>query len=95
MAEKRTERRIPLMARVDILWCDEDGAPRAAPAVLEDRSQGGLSVRMKTPVQVGSHVAIKWGDQQFSGKVTNCRRSKPGYAVGIQRDAGEEIDWKE
>ncbi len=71
------------MARVDVLWDDEEGAPRVAPATLEDRSPGGMSVRMKDAICVGSHVAVKWGDQEFFGKVTNCRHGKFGYLVGV------------
>ncbi len=76
MSEKRTEFRIPLMARVDVLWGDEDGTPRVAPATLEDTSHRGMSVRMKNAIRVGSHVTVKWGSEQDSGTVTNCRREK-------------------
>ncbi len=92
MSGKRTEFRIPLMARVDVLWEDEDGTPRVAPATLEDTSHGGMSVRMKNAIRVGSHVTVKSGSEQDSGTVTNCRREKVEYILGIQRDAGEGRD---
>jgi hypothetical protein len=92
VSEKRTEFRIPLMARVDVLWGDEDGTPRVAPATLEDTSHGGMSVRMKNAILVGSHVTVKWGSEQDSGIVTNCRREKLDYILGIQRDPGERRD---
>ncbi len=82
------------MARVEVLWGDEDGTPRVAPATLEDRSHGGVSVRMKNAIRVGSHVAIKWGSEQVSGTVTNCRREKTDYFLGVKRDAGEGDDRK-
>ena len=88
MSEKRTEFRIPLMARVDILWGDEDGTPRVAPATLEDTSDRGMRVRIKNAIRVGSHVTVKWGSEQDSGTVTNCRREKADFVLGIQR-AGE------
>ena len=87
MSEKRVEVRIPLMARVDILWMDDDGNPRVAPATLEDKSQSGISVRMKDAIACGTHITIRWGDQQVSGVVTNCRRQKTQYIVGVKRDA--------
>ena len=90
MSEKRSEFRIPLMARVDILWGDEDGTPRVAPATLEDTSHRGMSVRMKNAIRVGSHVTVKWGSEQDSGTVTNCRREKADFVLGIQREAGED-----
>jgi hypothetical protein len=80
------------MARVDVLWADEDGTPRVAPATLEDTSHRGMSVRMKNAVCVGSHVTVKWGSEQDSGIVTNCRREKKDYILGIQREATEEKD---
>jgi hypothetical protein len=92
MGEKRTELRIPLMARIDILWADEDGTPRVAPATLEDRSRGGLSVQIKNPMRVGSHVTVKWGSKQVSGTIANCRREKEHYIIGVKRDAVEEGD---
>jgi hypothetical protein len=89
VSEKRAEFRIPLMARVDVLWGDEDGTARVAPATLEDTSHAGLSVRMKNAIRVGSHVTVKWGSDQDSGTVTNCRREKTDYILGIKRDPGE------
>ena len=77
------------MARVDVLWADEDGTPRVAPATLEDRSQGGMSVRMKDAIRVGSHITIKRGSEQVSGTVTNSRREKANYVLGVKQDAGE------
>ena len=87
--EKRAELRIPLMARVDVLWADADGTPRVAPATLEDKSHGGLSMRMKNSILVGSHITAKWGSEQVSGTVTNCRRTKAEYVLGVKRDGGE------
>jgi hypothetical protein len=92
VSEKRSEPRIPLMARIDILWADDGGVPRVAPASLEDRSHGGVSVRMQSAISVGSHVTIKWGDQEFTGVVTNCRREKNTYILGVQRGTGEGRD---
>jgi len=92
--EKRAELRIPLMARVDVLWGDEDAAPRVAPATLEDWSDGGVCVRIRNPIRVGSHITIKWGSEQFSGTVTNCRREKVEYVLGVQRNTGQGLDRK-
>jgi hypothetical protein len=92
VSEKRTEFRIPLMARVDVLWADEDGAPRVAPATLEDTSHSGMSMQMKNEIRVGSHVTVKWGSEQVSGTITNCRREKAHYIIGIKRDPDDGDD---
>jgi hypothetical protein len=89
VSEKRSEKRIPLMARVDILWMDDDLNPRVTPATLEDRSHGGLSLRMKSSISLGSHITIKSGTLQYSGIVTNSRRDQNGFMVGIKLDRRE------
>ena len=86
MGEKRGEARIPLMARVDVLWTDGEQAPRVAPATLEDKSDGGFSVRIKEPVPVGTHVTVKRGSEQASGTVTYCRREKAHFVIGLKRE---------
>jgi len=88
--DKRTEPRIPLMARVDVLWEDEEGNPRVAPGTLEDKSFGGVCIRMQAPIQAGLNLTIKWGSEQFSGTVTNCRRDRQAYVLGVQRHSGAE-----
>lgn len=90
MGEKRVESRIPLMARVDVLWADADGTPRIAPAILEDKSASGLSVRLKTSIRVGAHVTVRWGSEQVSGIITNSRRVMAEYVIGVRREPGEE-----
>jgi hypothetical protein len=80
------------MARVDVLWEDEDGTPRVAPATLDDTSHHGMSLRMKSAIRVGSHVTVKWGSEQDSGTITNCRREKADYVLGIQREPGKDSD---
>ncbi|HWF13323.1 MAG TPA: hypothetical protein VG272_06280, partial [Candidatus Acidoferrales bacterium] len=94
VSEKRIEQRIPLMARVDILWMDNELTPWIAPAILEDRSRGGVSLRMKNAVQVGAHVTVKSGMLQYSGIVMNCRRDNGTYITGIKLDPREEPEDK-
>ena len=74
------------MARVEALWVDDTGNPRVAPATVEDRSRGGVSIRIKTPVSVGTNMTIKWQSEQFSGTVTHTRRDIAEYILGIRRD---------
>jgi hypothetical protein len=94
VSEKRIEQRIPLMARVDILWMDDELTPRIAPAILEDRSRGGVSLRMKNAIQSGSHVTVKSGTLQYSGTVKNCRRDKGTFITGVKLDPREEPEEK-
>jgi hypothetical protein len=75
------------MARVDVLWTDEDANPRVTPGTLEDKSRNGVSVRLKIPISSGSHLTVKWGNEQISGIVKHSRRVKSDYVLGILRDA--------
>ncbi len=94
VSEKRTEQRIPLMARVDILWMDDELTPRVTSATLEDRSHGGVSLRTKNSISLGSHITIKSGTIQYSGIVTNSRRDKGGFMVGVKLLRREEPNSK-
>jgi hypothetical protein len=89
MAEKRNTPRIPLMVRVDAMWQDKDGNLRIVPGVLDDRSRGGVSVRVKNQIPVGAIIEIRWQNEQFSGVVTYCRRDGEQYILGINRDLTE------
>jgi hypothetical protein len=75
------------MARVEVMWEDEEGTPRVAPGTLDDRSRGGMCVRMKVPIGVGSRLTIKWGNEQVSGTVVNRRLERANYVLGVKRDA--------
>src|SRR5258708_39920444 len=94
MSEKRAERRIPVLARVEALWEDETRTPRVAPATIEDRSRGGGSIRIDNPISVGSKLTIKRHREQFSGTVTNSRQDKTAYILGIRRDVPANPDQK-
>ena len=87
MGEKRAEFRIPLMARVDVLWTDWDKTPRVAPATLEDTSDHGYSVRLKESIPVGTHVTVKRGSDHVSGVVAYCRRDKAHFVIGVKNES--------
>ena len=92
MRENRAEARTSIMARVDALWEDESGTPRVVPAKLEDKSPGGLSIRIMERIPVGSSVTIHWERGHISGSVTYCLLHRGEYVVGIQRDAAASFD---
>jgi hypothetical protein len=80
------------MARIEVLWGDKDGAPRIAPAKLEDKSRGGASIRVKNPIGVGTHVTVQWQNGHFSGTVTYCNPRGDEYVLGIHRDPAQGLD---
>lgn len=86
MEEKRKERRIAVMTRVEAMWEDETGAPRVAAATIEDRSPSGANIRINIAISVGSKLTIKGPREEFTGVVVNSRNEKTEYFLGIKRD---------
>jgi hypothetical protein len=82
------------MARIEVMWEDEDGTPHVAPAKLEDKSRGGVSVRVKALVAVGVKLIVLWRGGQFSGTVTYCNRRGEEYVLGILRDSVQDSHQK-
>ena len=83
------ELRKPVMTLVEALWEDRDGTSHTVPARMEDKSAGGACIRIKTAIEVGSKLRIRWRFEQFSGTARYCRREGWEYLVGIQRDAAK------
>jgi hypothetical protein len=88
MGDKRMHNRTNIMARAQALWVDSAGMLHEAPAMLEDTSPSGASMRLKESIGVGSKVRIKWRRGQFLGIVRHVKRQESDYMVGIERDEG-------
>jgi hypothetical protein len=91
----RKEPRVAVMTRVQAMWEDETGTPHVAPATIEDRSPSGASLRINTPISVGSKLTIKGHREQFTGVVVNSRTDKTEYFLGIKRDVAAKPYVKE
>ena len=94
MDNKRKEPRFPVMTRVEAMWEDETQKQCVAPATIEDRSRGGVCIRIGTPISAGSKLTIKRHSEQFSGVVTNLRADDGGYILGIKLDTAVDADPK-
>ena len=86
MDEMRREPRTAVMTLVEVMWEDETGTARIAAAIMQDRSSGGISIRIGNAIQVGSRLTIKSFREQFSGVVTHCHSDAKGYFLGIKLD---------
>jgi hypothetical protein len=84
-----TEFRKPVMTMVEASWRDTDGISRTIAARMEDKSPGGVCVRIKTRLAVGSELRIQWRHDHFSGTVRYCRSDGMEFLAGIQRHASE------
>ena len=82
-----TDFRKPVMTQVEASWEDSGGTFRTVPARMENKSVGGVCIRIKTPIVVGSKLKIQWRLEHFFGTVRYCRPEGAEYLVGIQRDS--------
>ena len=83
-----------MMVRIEALWQDEAGTQRSSAGKLEDLSNGGLSIRIKDPIGVGSKLTVRSHIGNFPGTVMQCRQVGRDYVLGIKRDAAQESDGK-
>jgi PilZ domain-containing protein len=86
----RKEPRKAIAARVQAAWLDQKGTQRVLPAMLEDISPGGASIRIRAEIRVGSQMEIRWRGEDFTGVVKHCRPSGYEYILGIQKNAPVE-----
>lgn len=85
------EPRRVLWALGEVWWVDRTGVPWRIPATIEDTSPSGACVRVKTAIDIGSSLTVKWHREQFSGVARNRRRDGSEFLVGIQRSKGKGI----
>ena len=89
MSEKRSDSRITVMMRVELLWQDGAGTAHITTGTLEDKSREGASVRVKEPIPTGAKLIIQGQRDHFSGTVVYCREDSSRhdrYVLGIQRE---------
>ena len=86
MKEQRKEPRRLFIARAKLLWEEPAGHSRLATALIEDRSDNGMSVRVKQEISIGSKLEIRWHKAKLSGIVLECRPVGVEYILAIRRD---------
>lgn len=79
------EPRRVMWAVAEVSWEDQLGTPYRSLATLEYHSPSGACIRVKTPIQVGCILTVKWQWEEFSGIARSCRSDGSDYVLGIQR----------
>jgi hypothetical protein len=82
-----------MVTRVKVLWEDETGASLSDPALVEDRSSGGVGVRLDRPIPVGTNVKINLFQQEYTGIVRHCHAEGRAYVAGVQW-TGPPAEWR-
>jgi len=86
MDGRNFEPRTVLWAVAEVFWEDPSGIPYREPATMEDTSPSGACIRLKTPIDVGSKLVVKWQREQFSAVARNCRKDGRDFLLGVRRD---------
>lgn len=80
------------MSRVEIRW-EADGQMRSQPALMEDISNSGMGLRVRTPFVMGAMVEIKFWNQVRRATVRHCRPEEQEYFIGVQfQKAAENVE---
>jgi hypothetical protein len=80
------ELRTAVMIVVGVSWQDLDGNSQTATGRIEDKSSGGVCLRLQKAVEVGAHLRIDSHFEQFVGIVRYCRREGRDFIIGVKRD---------
>ncbi|HWQ53044.1 MAG TPA: PilZ domain-containing protein [Bryobacteraceae bacterium] len=84
--DQRREARLAVDEKVvlRVLDCDNQGVP----ALIVDRSAGGLGIRLDTPLKPGVMVEIRGADSILLGEVVYCREEQGGAFLGTRIEHG-------
>jgi hypothetical protein len=83
-----------MMARIEVLWQDEQGNSHISPGKLEDLSDGGLGIRVNDPIGVGSKLIVRMHLGNFPGTVVQSRQHGRDFVLGIKRDVAQKPESK-
>ena len=75
-----------MWALAEIHWADAAGTAKRVAATIEDISPSGACLRLKTPIEVGSRLTVKWHREEFAAEARNCRSDGMEYLLGVLRD---------
>jgi hypothetical protein len=77
------------MILVEASWEDQSGTMQNTRARIENKSSGGVCIRVNKRIAVGTRLRIEGQWEKFSGEARYCRRDGREYLVGIQKDKTE------
>jgi hypothetical protein len=86
MDAQTIEPRSMMWALAEVSWADASGVANHARATIEDISASGACLRVKSPIQVGARLTVKWHREQFAAVARNCRSDGMDFLLGVRRD---------
>ena len=71
-------------------WLDRNGNPCTSHAECVDLSEGGMRVRLRSPVEVRTFVSLKFqtGNLHGAACVRSCTSERLSFLIGLQFTGG-------
>jgi len=93
MGDLRKSDRKAYEGNVVVTWTDAQGTPCSGKGECVDISEGGMKVRMKSPLDVRGYVSVKFRDVNMHGaaSVRSCVRKNLVYLVGLEFTRGLKL----
>ena len=93
MGDLRKSDRKAMEGKVHITWTDSRGQSCSGKGECMDISEGGMRLRMSSPLDVRGYVSIRFGAVNLHGaaSVRSCTRSNLSYVVGLEFTRGLKI----
>jgi hypothetical protein len=80
--ERRKEPRATVRQPATVTILNEEGGK--LPAMIENRSPSGVSLRVSRAIPLSAPVRIDTGEEMLLGEVCHCSRQETGFLVGLQ-----------
>lgn len=93
MGDLRKSDRQSFEGKVLLTWTDANGTPCSGKGECLDISEGGLKLKMTSPLAVRGYVSIRFKDANLHGaaSVRSCIRKNLTYIVGLEFTGGMRL----
>lgn len=79
-----------MMVRIAVIWTNSDGTEHKVDGKLEDSSSGGMSIRVNTPIPVGTKLVAQTPHGHFPGTVVRASQEGQACVLGVKKDLNEQ-----
>jgi hypothetical protein len=90
MGDLRQSGRFQYGGKILLSWIDRDNTPRSLSGECLDISEGGIRIRIHSPLEIHTYVSIKFPGANLHGaaSVRSCMRERMGFIAGLQFTGG-------
>jgi hypothetical protein len=93
MGDLRQSGRFQYGGKIMLSWIDQDNTPRSLSGECLDISEGGIRIRINSPLELRTYVSIKFPSANLHGSasVRSCMRERMGFIAGLQFTGGMKL----